>query len=172
MTHRVNPSEEAWLHLYRTMKLDIDPYLSEHPRALNNILNLKKMVRVDRFQTVMQELLGLDRFGPPAQQVGATTSRKTLLIRLRAWLREPYHLVRAPVFPVPTSFTAEAVQYFQNPARAKDVFYRLFAHRGHDYHFFVFKTGTVHSRIEGYSAHRIYLMGIVDHTTIEVVLIG
>ena len=157
--------EQDWLHLYRTVKLDIDKYMTEHPRGLRNVLNMKKMMRVDMFQATMQQLL--DHF-PSTQEIGVMTSRKSLLSRLRRWFREPFHVIRAPVFPIPLTFQNDAHQYFQDSTHNRDVLYRHFTHAGHQYHFFVVKTGSVTTHIDGYTPYTVYLIGIVDNETIEV----
>lgn len=161
MTQQEN---ERWLHLYRTVKRDIDKYMSEHPYALRNVLNMKKMMRIDMFQATMQQLLDKTQ---QTQEIGPMTSRKMLLSRLRRWLREPFHIIRAPVFPVPDAFKNEARQYFEDSTHTQNVLYRHYSYAGHEFHFFVVKTGTVSTVLDGYIPHTVYLIGIVDHETIE-----
>jgi hypothetical protein len=158
---------EKWLHLYRTVKRDIDKYMSEHPYALRNILNMKKMMRVDMFQATMQQLL--DTSGGGTQEIGPMTSRAMLLSRVRRWFREPFHIIRVPVFPIPETFKNEAQHYFEDSAHTRHVLYRHYSYAGHEFHFFVIKTGNVFTHIDGYSPHTVYILGIVDNKTIEAI---
>lgn len=161
--------KQEWLHLYRIVKSDIDKYLSEHPKSLHNVLNMKKMLHASAFQKVMQEIT--DRGHPTIQTqlIGPMTSRKTLLIRLRNWFRESFHFSRAPIIRPSIEFQNEAMQHFQDPKHKYDVFYgSLYVTiTQRQYHFFVFKTTVVHSQLQGYLPNTIYLMIIVDDETME-----
>lgn len=159
--------KDKLLHLYGIVGSKIADSLVGQGK-LHHVKNIEKLFHAQKYQAALEELLQT-RFDPLAQQVNEHTPRKSLLTRLRKWYREPWHVIRVPTFQVPNAFTRDALYYFQNPLNSKNVVYQSFLHHGHVYHFFVFKSGSTYTNIPQYVPHSVYLLGIVDNVTVEVI---
>jgi hypothetical protein len=134
----VQQQQQKWLHLYTILKSEIDEYISEHPKAIQNILNFKKMSYVQTHDKVIKQLHSLK------------LSRPKLLTEMNKYLSQTYSLLFAPLIYPSKQFMKEAAIYFQDKQHKYNVLHGMFKDREHDriYDYYILKTSknVMHAR--------------------------
>lgn len=157
---------QQWLHLYRIVKDDIDPYVSSHPKKMRSILNFKKLHHMHVYENTLRDIQQHRHhlFGQ------FDMSRRSLLYRLRKWFREDFHIITAPLARPSLQFIREAHHFFSSPENQRDIFYGEKTITGTDvtYLLSVIKTGKVYPGVQGYESSQIYLVIIANNETIDV----
>lgn len=155
--------------VYSIVKTDIDKFILPHPKALRNILNIKKMAFIPQYQKVTESirshthvLLG--------QGLTAQTSRQSILQRIRKWYAQDFHFIPRPLVAPPQRFLQEAKEYFENPTRQLGILHGEYTSPTNlVYHVYVIKTSNrIRTDIVGYSPNTTYLLIATENIVVDV----
>lgn len=165
---------QKWLHMYKTVKPDIDKFVVMNPSKLKNIMNLKRLVFVPAFEKTMHDIKN-KKHHLIGQETGKDMSRRAVLARIRKWFLQDFYLSRHPVLRPSRSFLSEARIFFSSPENTSQLFYgykHIASPIDRDYHFYVVKTQKVSSAIPSYTSHTLYLVVLCGSETVDVQILS
>ena len=155
--------------VYSIIKTDIDKYILPHPKALRNVLNIKKLVYVPKYQNVTESIRS-HRHVLLGQDLTAETSRSSILQRIRKWYIQDFHIIPRPLVNPPVRFLQDARQYFENPERRLGILHGEYTSPTNlIYHVYVIRTtNRIRTDIPGYVPNTTYLLIATENIVVDV----